>query len=283
MKFQQILKIDSINTIQLARSVIAFGLILTLLFNDFNQLVIKKIDGSYVNPLLSDEFVFYKFNLYNLLDFHPLLCKFVSIIILVFVISGYLPQVSSILHFWVAASFLFSSSAIDGGDQIHANISFLLVPFCLSFKDVNIWALPSSCLGNNSTVPKVFLFLISLQMVIIYFHASVGKYSVIEWYNGTAVFYWFNHTLFGIPNYLNAINIIFKSSLLTTLITYFAMIFEIILAGAIFMDKNKRKYLFPFAVFFHLSIIIVFGIFSFFFSMLGGLIIYLLPNKILKS
>lgn len=280
MKLFKIINIETISTVQLARSVIAVGLILTLLLNDFNQLVITKVDGSFVNPLLSEGFIFFKFNLYNILDFHPLLCKVVSIIILLFVISGYFPQISSILHFWVASSFLFSSSAIDGGDQIHANISLLLMPICLSFKSVKIWKLPISWLGNNSIVPKVFIFLISLQMAIIYFHASVGKYSVIEWYNGTAVFYWFNHTLFGIPDYLNPINIVFSSPLLTTLITYSAMILEIILAGAIFMDKSKRKILFPFAVFFHFSIIMVFGIFSFFFSMLGGLIIYLLPNKI---
>jgi hypothetical protein len=101
------------NVLQIARTVLALGLLFTLLFTDFNHIIIQKVNGEFVNPLLNETFLYYKFNLYYLFDYDPFFCKFISIIIIIFVISGLLPQILSILHFWLAVSFMLSSSRKD--------------------------------------------------------------------------------------------------------------------------------------------------------------------------
>lgn len=267
--------------LQVARATLALGLLLTLVFTDFNHMIIQKINGEYVNPLLNNTFLYHKYNLYYLFDYDPFFCKFVSIIIIFFVISGLLPQISSILHFWLAVSFMLSSSLIDGGDQIHSNLSLLLIPICLCDHRINMWKSTHKKVNiYRIFVGNIFLFLISLQMSAIYFHASIGKYEVLEWANGTAIYYWINHTLFGLPEYLEFINYFASKSWFTVTLTYLILVIEIVFAGAIFMERRKRKLIFPIAVLFHFSIIFIFGISSFFFSMLGGLILYMLPINI---
>jgi antimicrobial peptide system SdpB family protein len=266
------------NVLQIARTVLALGLLLTLVFTDFNHIIIQKINGEFVNPLLNETFLYYKFNLYYLFGYDPFLYKFFSIAIIIFVFSGFLPQISSILHFWLAVSFMLSSSLLDGGDQIHSNLSLLLIPICLCDPRINMWKSTQHNVNiYRIFIGNIFLFLISLQMSAIYFHASVGKYDVLEWANGTAIYYWINHTIFGLPEYLEFINYFASKSWFTVSLTYLTLAIEIVFAGAIFMDRSKRKIIFPIAVIFHISIIFIFGIASFFFSMLAGLILYMLP------
>ena len=62
-----------------------------------------------------------------------------------------------------------------------------------------------------------------------------------------------------------------------SILTYSVLIGEITLFLCLTASKKVRKLVFPFAILFHLLIIIYNGIFSFFFSIAGGLIIYLLP------
>jgi len=63
-------------------------------------------------------------------------------------------------------------------------------------------------------------------------------------------------------------------------ITWGVIFLEILLFMAIIMEDKSKLLLFFFAIFFHLMIIVVHGLFSFFFAMAGGLLLYLwVDNK----
>src|SRR5688572_13087047 len=65
--------------------------------------------------------------------------KAICIIFLLFSISGFLPQLSSILQAWAHISICNSIIVIEGGDQIAANLSLLLIPVCLFDPRLNQW------------------------------------------------------------------------------------------------------------------------------------------------
>lgn len=62
-----------------------------------------------------------------------------------------------------------------------------------------------------------------------------------------------------------------------SIITWSVIILEILLSIALFMKESYRKNLFFAGVLFHLSIILIHGLFSFFFSITALLVMYLIP------
>lgn len=269
------------NVVGFSRSIIALGTMLTLLINPVTTLFIKRDNGDFVISLLENSFIS-KFSIFYLFghDYGSILfSKWLSIIILALVISGYLMKMTSILHWWVAFSFLNSSTIIDGGDQIASILTLFLIPICLLDNRKNHWNKKIERESVLNLISIFFLFLIKVQMAIIYFHAAVGKFSHIEWANGTALYYWLNHSFFGMPEYLSFTNNILTNSYFIILATFGVLIIEILLFLAIFSNSKYKIVMFYIAIPFHLLIIIYMGIFSFFFSMLGGLTLYLYPTN----
>lgn len=266
--------------IGLARSVIAMGTLLTLLSNKISYLMPQLADGTILNPLLNPMSPVNKYNFFLILGTeNVVIMKWLAILFLLAVILGYLPQVTSFLHWWISISFVFFSAIIDGGDQIAAVLTFLLIPLCLTDPRANHWS--RHAFERRSPLNLVGLFshtLIRLQVAIIYLHAATGKFVVTEWMNGTAIYYWFSHSVFGMQPWLEAISFpILKNDITVTLLTYSVLIFELTLFLAFTMSKRIRLRLLPFALAFHFFIILYHGIFSFFFSIAAGLIIYLTP------
>lgn len=263
----------------LSRSVIALGTLLTLLTNTSSVLMQKMDTGEYLNPLINPIADINKFNFFLLFGIEQFdLMRYLAILLLMLVISGYFIKVTSIFHWWISISFFLSSSVIDGGDQIASILSFLLIPLCLTDERKNHWNYIKPYSKPKNIIGIVAVNLIRLQVAIIYFHAAIGKFDIPEWRNGTAIYYWFNHSFFGMPEYLtNPMNYILSNKWIVSILTYSVLISEVVLFLCLTASKKMRKYIFPFAVLFHFLIIIYHGIFSFFFSIVGGLIIYLLP------
>lgn len=269
--------INITNLYGIARSCIAFSLILTLSFNSMDVLF-----PSYVFE--SNDYLFWNF--FYLLQEKLLFAKIISIVILVSVISGYYPRFTGILHWYIAFSFVNISPLIEGGDQIGSIITLFLIPITLLDSRKNHWSLISKNYQKNpyKNIVSYFVFvIIKIQVSIIYFHAAVGKFNVDEWVNGTALYYWFLNPIHGAPSYLRGlIEFMFNSEVLLTLLTWSILLFEIILSMAIFVPSNKIKYrlrLLFFALVFHFGIILVHGLVSFYFSMMGALILYLIPSN----
>ena len=273
------------NIIGLARSILAFGTMLTLLSNKTSVLIQRSSEGDLFNPMLNPIAPINKFNFFLLfgVEYFPYM-KILAIAILIIVITGYSIKVSSLLHWWVSISFFFCSSVIDGGDQITTILTFLLLPLCLTDKRKNHWEKTRPYSSTLNIVGLSSVYFIKLQIAIIYFHAAVGKLDVEEWSNGTALYYWFNHSFFGASdNLIPIINFSLSNSWIVTALTYGVLIFEVLLFLCLLAsEKIKRMVLIP-AILFHFLIIIFHGIFSFFFAVTAGLILYLLPiNKPLK-
>lgn len=263
----------------LARSVLAIGTLITILFNNSNILFDKEI---FIKLSSLDSYLV-KINLFNLIGYDNLLIsKILVIIILIVVIIGYFPRYTGLLHWWVAFSYNSLAILIDGGDQLTSVLTFLLIPITILDHRKNHWKISSKKTSRNTNlISNAFILIISLQMSIVYLQAAIEKlYKLDEWISGTALYYYMNDPLFGTPDWLlNIVDPILNSKLVFFL-SWSIILLELCLFCALFMSKKNKLILFYLGVLFHFMIILNFGLFSFFFAMLGGLIIYILPKDI---
>jgi len=262
------------NRLAFARTLFALGSIGTLLFTDINQVTNPDILDM---DLMSGVNYFFgkRISLFNLFDVQ--LAKWLSITILLFSVTGFLPQLSIILQAWVHVSICNSFYELDGGDQIAANLCLLLIPICLLDNRINAWKNYNSHLRLNINVfCNVFFFLILLQVAVIYFHAGAGKLNVEEWLDGTCLYYWTTNNVFGAPETIQPFLNFFTLSSIAPILTWGVIFLELCLFGCLFSTSTALKRLFLFlGISFHFSIFIVHGLASFFLSTSGALILFL--------
>jgi antimicrobial peptide system SdpB family protein len=266
------------SSIGLGRSLLACSTLLTLLFND-STILFKLGVGVYEAPMCIG---FSKISLFCLLNNHLEFARYISIFILLAVITGFLPKVSCLFHWWVSFSVQSSCINVDGGDQINSILTLLLLPICLTDSRLNHWRDNLEQFEPNR-VRKLFAttahYVIQLQIAVLYFNAGVAKLFVTEWIDGTALFYWINDSMVGGNSIILATSkFVFDSPLLMFLITWSVLILEILLFVAFFQNQKYKTIIFYFAFAFHFGTAILFGIFSFFIAMVGVLIIYLNPQ-----
>ncbi len=269
------------NVYGLARTILAIGSIITLLFNDIQMLVQPLGEfyerDSHVNPLMD-------ISIFALMDNHLELAKWITIALLLVIASGWRPRFTGPLHWWLAFSIWSSAMVIDGGDQITAVLTFLLIPLCLA--DSRKWHWDTAAGSEASAVQKHFnllailsLLAVRIQVAFIYFHASVGKMGVEEWLNGTALYYWSHTPLFMLPDWLSALTApIYNNSLTITLATWSIMGFELLLFMGLVIAKKWRPVLLVTGILFHFTIILMYGLVSFFCAMSAALVLLLGPH-----
>jgi len=262
--------------IGLARSLLATGTLLTLLFNSSDFLIDITTVRDFVNP-------WQNLNLFFLFADNLTTAKIISVVTLLFVISGYFPFVTGVLHWFVTYSFFKSCSIIDGGDQVSSVLTLLLIPITLTDKRRNHWQ-ESVCEVDSlkALVSKTAFTLVKIQVCAIYLHAFVGKVPVVEWLNGTATYYWLTHEYFGVHETLRPLYEFFlTNSFFVTLVTWGTLVFEFALSSAIFVDSKKIKLaLLLSGILFHSFILVNHGLVTFFLSMTSALILYLYPNQL---
>jgi antimicrobial peptide system SdpB family protein len=271
------------NKIILVRSILVIGTFLTLTFNNLNELT----DLSLIlpNEASVQKIIFFKqCSIFELFGIYW--GKFISIVIILFVLSGYIPQISCILQAWLHLSICNSILVVEGGDQIASNLSILLIPICLFDNRINQWDSAKTEFSNKRRLINIFFnvyyFLITIQVAIIYFHSAVGKLFNDEWKNGTCVYYWFTNNVFGAPLWLQKIYNFITLSTLAPILTWSIIIFEISLFACILATNNKiRKTFLILGLLFHFGIVITHGLVTFFLSMAGALILYLDDNNII--
>lgn len=262
----------------LARSILALGTFLTLLFNK-NEVLFANLSST-----IGDGSIFVRqFNLFLLFgERYVNLSVWISVVLLFLVVIGWRPRITCIFHWWVASSFIHTSGLVDGGDQIASIISLFLIPVCLT--DNRKWHWDSTENKNKSPYLVLFIwsviFIIRLQVAFIYFNAGVDKLRIDEWKDGTSAYYWFTNDIYGASDMIrNAVFYFTSNGLIVTLLTYGTLVIEIILGMAFFMRRNSVnwKILLIIGVAFHLGIILIFGLVSFFMTMTAALLLYLVP------
>lgn len=207
--------------------------------------------------------------------------RWAAVVVLLLVISGWRPRLTGLLHWYVAASFSASCFITEGGDQVAAILALLLVPITLT--DPRRWhwqAPPERSPGVASdvawSVASPAWTVIRLQVAVIYLHASVGKMSAPEWVNGTAMYYWVQHPLFGVPEELQHYLVAgLSNAFVVTAATWGVMVYELLLAAGLVMERKYRPLLLYTGLLFHLGIVAIHGLGTFFFSMAGALVLYL--------
>lgn len=274
------------NTYGVARSFIALSTLLTFLLNDISRLVSPygfAAEDMYRLSWIS------RISLFYLLGDHLLPARIIAIAILLVVISGWRPRYTGILHWWITFSFSTSSQILEGGDQIAEIVTLLLIPLTLADHRRFVWTndIKPRLTKNASIQDLMILFIgstlliINLQVSFIYFHACVGKFSTDEWVNGTAVYYWFDNTVFGLPDWQRKLIFpLIGNPYIVTTATWGALLLEISLAAGIFIRRPAiRRLLLVLGVSFHLFIGVFFGLWTFLITMTGVLILYLGPVK----
>jgi antimicrobial peptide system SdpB family protein len=265
-------------TFQITRTIIAVASLSTILFSEDNLLFTHSL---FENPNLKSSLVF-KINMFFILGYNNLFwTKIIVTAILLSVISGYYHKITSVLHWYVSFSLYASLIVVDGGDQIAAIITLLLIPISFCDNRKNTWDNKEK--SNNKTsnfISNSILIIIQLQIAVIYLNSGVAKINVAEWMNGSGYYYWFTHNAFGAPNYIkNTFGGLFSNSFIVLLITWGTIIFEIFMFGCLF-SKNQtyKRFMLVIGFLFHFLIFIVHGLFSFFLIMFACIIVYLLSN-----
>jgi antimicrobial peptide system SdpB family protein len=262
-------------TYGLGRSIIALSTFSVFVFNDIDYL----FDKDALNVISKSSFLFNQINLFGILGFENLIwAKIIVLIVLLGVISGFIPKLTGILHFWVVYSFHSSALLLDGGDQIATIFTFLLIPITILDRRINHW----KSVKTQSTISKLIghlsFLMISIQTSFIYLNTAVEKiYQLDDWKNGTALYYIFNNSFFGVNDtLLNYLGFIINSKMVFFL-TWGVILSHLILSYSLFLKRNDRKKVFWIGVSLHLSIALFMGLFSFSFAIIGVLILYCLP------
>lgn len=200
--------------------------------------------------------------------------------------TGWRPRYTGIIHWWLTFSFSNGYQLIDGGDQLASILTLLLIPVTINDPRRWHWSPPDPAVRRNdaaSVVASFCLGVIRVQIAGVYFHASVAKFSVSQWTDGTALYYWLLHPLFGSPDWLRPVLtpvLLFGPAV--TLLTWSVLILEFVLAAGLIADRVYRPWMFVGGLALHLGIILVHGLFSFGLIMFGALILFLVPREALS-
>lgn len=266
------------NVYGLARTLLAVGTILTLFFNE-PEVLFRPGSGIATYPICQGAGIA---GIFCLASPHLEIARWLAIVILLVVASGWRPRYTAIFHWWIAISLQTSAITLDGGDQVTTVLTFLLLPIALT--DKRTWHWQEDKTEENLTARNISRslaalsasFAIRVQVAIIYFHAATAKLSLDEWVDGTILYYWLTDSVVGLPEWLRFITPIFTSPLVVVF-TWGSLLLEILLFMALGMPKHRWKYLLVAGITFHAGIALMMGLISFGFAMTAALVLYLRP------
>ncbi|MFC5824414.1 sporulation-delaying protein SdpB family protein [Nonomuraea insulae] len=207
--------------------------------------------------------------------------KWASVAILLLVASGWCPRITAIPHWWVSWSFINSVTIQDGGDQVTAVLTLLLIPVALTDRRRWHWSRSTVAPGSEPVrmVATVTLLLIRIQVLVLYLHAGLAKLGVPEWVDGSAMYYWFRSVIFGAPPLLRPLlDVLTDVPILLALLTWGSIAIEVLLGVALFMPRRARYVLLASGLLFHEAIAASMGLWSFDMAMSAALILYLTPQ-----
>ncbi|BCB89606.1 sporulation-delaying protein SdpB family protein [Phytohabitans suffuscus] len=209
---------------------------------------------------------------------HLEVARWVAVAILVVVASGWRPALTAVPHWWVAVSLHASATLLDGGDQVTAVLTLLLLPVALTDRRRWHWQPPVGRHDYATLAAVVGMFLIRVQVAGIYLQASVAKLGVAEWRDGTALYYWLNHPMFGAPMWLRgALRPFLSWGPGVATLTWGTLVLEFALAIGLFLPKRRWAPLLVGGLALHGGIALLMGLWSFSLAMFAALVLYLRP------
>ncbi len=260
-----------------SRTALALCVLIILTFSETTVLFDETI---YYSRL--EKQVFSSYNLFYLFGWEYLgYAKALSIVSLLLIVSGWRPRFTGVLQWWITASFFYSSSIVEGGDQIAMILTLLLIPVTLLDHRKWHWQCCDRFSEYKKFVGNLMFVLVALQMSLLYLNAAMDKiYVSDEWKVGSAFYYYVNDAFFSYPEWMDPLMMsLLNNSFFVSAVTWGTILLELILFGILFSSAKNKRLLFPLAALFHFAIVLFLGLFSFFFAMLGGLVLYLIPKE----
>ncbi|MCS1352295.1 sporulation-delaying protein SdpB family protein [Mechercharimyces sp. CAU 1602] len=269
------------NVYGLARTLFALSTALTLLVNDA-QTFFRPISGIDVYPLCDNNISMFCLvpNDYVYLE----MMRWLAIVMLFVIASGWRPRVTGVFHWWIAYSMNVSAVTLDGGEQVAAVLTFLMIPLTLT--DSRTWHWQRQESGGwaerkivSAIIAMVSLIAIRVQVAILYLHSTLAKLGEDTWIDGTAVYYFMQDSMLGLPEPLLKLTYPVITSPLVVIPTWGTLILQLSLFGALFAPKKYWKYFLILALLLHEVIAVMLGLISFSIIMIGALVLYLRPTE----
>lgn len=205
--------------------------------------------------------------------------RWAAIAALLVIASGWRPRWTAIPHWWISLSFFSTSNVMEGGDQVAAVVTLLLIPVCLTDPRRLHWdapPAPGTAPATGQIVAHLALRLIWLQACVLYLQASVAKLGGEEWRDGTSVWYWTTSGAFGAPGSLHGLmEWTLAHSWAVTAATWGTLAVEFALAWCLFGRLLPRRVTMFCAAVLHASIAVLFGLPAFSLIMTALLLLYL--------
>lgn len=258
----------------IVRTLLALSLLLTLIFNPIT-LLFKPVAGIEEVPVCS---VLSNLTYFCLFENNDLVkAKIILIIILILIIIGFFPQVLGILHFYISFSVQNTMTIIDGGEQVTLVTTFWLMLISLFDNRLNHWQKPTARISYKSIIGWGFITVLKIQIAYIYLNAAITKLKNKEWLDGTAVYYYLNDIIFGIPDFLyNIFSFVIETPLIG-LITWGTLLIQLTIFASIFANNKVKRIIFYIAIFMHEMFALFLGLVSFSLVMFAVLIFYFSP------
>ncbi|PRB39732.1 hypothetical protein CQ020_16660 [Arthrobacter sp. MYb23] len=261
----------------MVRSILAVGTLLTLIFTS-NDALFRPVLGVGNYPLCRGV---ESLGLFCIISLEQLgLAKILGILILLLVISGYLPQLTGVLHAWVAFSVATGISIPDGGDQITSNLALLLVPICLTDPRLSHWSRAktgSLWIPSRAGIAGVSLAGLKVQVSVLYFYSMTGKMFQTEWAEGSALYY-IGSGFFGPSGALkDAFAVLTDNPVMSLGMSWAALLIELLLAVTLLTPVRYRLAWFALGASLHTGIAVFLGIWSFQVAMLAALSLLTIP------
>lgn len=261
------------NVYGLARTLLAICTAFTLAFNGIQVLFTPAV--GLPHPPVCDGGFWTKLSLFCIAHNHLDLAKWLCVMGLLIVASGWRPRMTAVFHAWISYSVFYSVSVREGGDQAALVLTVLMIPIALVDSRRWHWSPPA---GTTLRRPYPLMVawsaftMIRLQIAAIYFVAAISKFAVTEWKDGTALYYWLPY--FSAPHWLVWMT---GYGWVAGLATWGALFIEITLASALVMQRRYWAPLLAVGMLFHLGIAMLFGLWAFSLTMTAALILYLRP------
>ncbi|HEX8631086.1 MAG TPA: sporulation-delaying protein SdpB family protein [Catenuloplanes sp.] len=260
----------------LARTLLALGTLGTLLATSPRVLMSPLADGTKV-PVCSG--ISQAGVWCAVPGFHGEAARWLCVAVLVVTASGWRPRLTGVAHWYVSWSLIVNVTVIDGGDQVTAVLTLLLIPVTLTDPRRWHWERPRRrATGASRVVAYAALLLVQAQVAGLYLHASVAKLGVTEWADGTAMYYWLRNAGFGAPGWLRPLtDAVTGSAAGVAMLTWSAIVLEFTLAVAILLRPAAKRRLLVAGIGFHAMIAVTMGLPSFSTAMTAALLLYLRP------
>ncbi|PIF34229.1 antimicrobial peptide system SdpB family protein [Flavobacterium sp. 9] len=268
------------NTLGLVRSLLAFSTLIILLVNPASLIFHTGLGVPQI-PYCSDSFLS-RINLFCVFSEHLVFGRILAIVILLATISGFFPKITAPLHWWVTFSVNAGLVIVDGGCQVAAVLTFMIIPLVFTDNRTNHWSISKKHTNEYANITAYLaLQALKLQVAFIYLDSAMSKLSAPWWTQGTALYYFINDPIIGATGIrLELFNMIFNFPVLLVFFTYFVILLEFALGlSPLYANKKKKSILFKLGILFHILIFLTFGIFTFVVTMFAALIILFLPME----